>query len=312
VDAFLVASLIGCVSLLYATAGQAGGTAFLAIMAFAAFPAIEMRATALLLNIVAAAYATWRLHRRGAIDPKLLLPLTAPSLVTAFAGGLLVLAGQAYFILTGLLLIAAAVLMVVRRAADAGVALVGACLMVASGVLPLADAYKAIDIDTITLLLGMMIIVANLRLSGFFAVITNWVMRHMHRPLTLLGAVTRRDRREARDLADGKREIACDEDDGRRQLVRRNILARHDERHSRHDERECHHADDAGDGKPAGMAHDALPPCCCRAQSAAADDEITPLPEGSRPRQLRVSGTPSQKVRKATMAQPARKRNAAE
>src|ERR1700744_6505283 len=88
----LVASLIGCVSLLYATAGQAGGTAFLAIMAFAAFPAIEMRATALLLNIVAAAYAPWRLHRRGAIDPKLLLPLTAPSLVTAFAGGLLVLA----------------------------------------------------------------------------------------------------------------------------------------------------------------------------------------------------------------------------
>lgn len=115
----LVASLIGCVSLLYATAGQAGGTAFLAIMAFAAFPAIEMRATALLLNIVAAAYATWRLHRRGAIDPKLLLPLTAPSLVTAFAGGLLVLAGQAYFILTGLLLVAAAVLMVVKRAADA-------------------------------------------------------------------------------------------------------------------------------------------------------------------------------------------------
>jgi hypothetical protein len=52
----------------------------------------------------------------------------------------------------------------------AGVALVGACLMVASGVLLLADAYKAIDSDTITLLLGMMIIVANLRLSGFFAV----------------------------------------------------------------------------------------------------------------------------------------------
>jgi Na+/H+ antiporter NhaD/arsenite permease-like protein len=72
----------------------------------------------------------------------------------------------------------------------AGVALVGACLMVASGVLPLADAYKAIDVDTITLLLGMMILVANLRLSGFFAVITNWVMQHMHRPLTLLAAVT--------------------------------------------------------------------------------------------------------------------------
>src|ERR1700676_1094205 len=37
----------------------------------------------------------------------------------------------------------------------AGIALVGAGLMVASGPLPLEDAYKAIDFDTITLLLGM-------------------------------------------------------------------------------------------------------------------------------------------------------------
>ncbi len=71
----------------------------------------------------------------------------------------------------------------------AGVALVGACLMVASGALPLEDAYRAIDLDTITLLLGMMIIVANLRLSGFFVLATAWVARRAHRPLLLLGAI---------------------------------------------------------------------------------------------------------------------------
>src|SRR3982074_1853929 len=71
----------------------------------------------------------------------------------------------------------------------AGIALVGAGLMVASGALPLEDAYKAIDFDTITLLLGMMIVVANLRLSGFFAVANAWVMAHARRPLILLGAV---------------------------------------------------------------------------------------------------------------------------
>lgn len=114
----LIASLIGCVSLLYATAGQAGGTAFLAIMAFAAFPSAEMRATALALNIVAAGYATWRLHRRGAIDRKMLPRLTIPSLVTAFLGGLLVLEGRVYFIVTGVLLVAAALLLVFRRTAD--------------------------------------------------------------------------------------------------------------------------------------------------------------------------------------------------
>jgi Na+/H+ antiporter NhaD/arsenite permease-like protein len=71
----------------------------------------------------------------------------------------------------------------------AGVALVGAALMVASGVLTLEDAYKAVDLDTVTLLLGMMIVVASLRLSGFFAVATMWVAGHARRPLVLLCAV---------------------------------------------------------------------------------------------------------------------------
>src|SRR6201995_952002 len=48
----------------------------------------------------------------------------------------------------------------------AGAALVGASLMVAVGALPLEEAPKAIDFDTIILLLGVMIVVANLRLSG--------------------------------------------------------------------------------------------------------------------------------------------------
>ena len=119
---FAVASLIGCVSLLYGTVGQAGGTAFLAVMAFAAFPANEMRATALLLNIVAASYATWRLHRRAALDRKMLLPLTVPSLLAAFLGGLLVLSGHVYFILTGVVLVAAATLMVFKQTADSAAA----------------------------------------------------------------------------------------------------------------------------------------------------------------------------------------------
>ena len=70
----------------------------------------------------------------------------------------------------------------------AGIALVGAGLMVASGALLLDDAYKAVDLDTITLLLGVMIVVASLRLSGFFAVANAWVMAHARRPLILLGA----------------------------------------------------------------------------------------------------------------------------
>ncbi len=71
----------------------------------------------------------------------------------------------------------------------AGVALVGASLMVASGVLSPEDAYKAIDLDTITLLLGMMIVVASLRLSSFFAIATTFVLDHAKGPIVLLCAV---------------------------------------------------------------------------------------------------------------------------
>ncbi|HEY0525799.1 MAG TPA: anion transporter [Stellaceae bacterium] len=72
----------------------------------------------------------------------------------------------------------------------AGAALVGASLMVGFGVIPLEEAYKAIDFDTIALLLGMMIVVANLRLSGFFRLVNSWVVTRAHHPLLLLAAVT--------------------------------------------------------------------------------------------------------------------------
>jgi len=114
----LVAVLIGGVSLLYATAGQAGGTAFIAVMALASFPASEMRPTALFLNVIAAGYGTFRLYKSARIDLRALAILTPPSIVAAFVGGLLVLKSQNYFVLTGLLLLAAGVLLVFKTKAD--------------------------------------------------------------------------------------------------------------------------------------------------------------------------------------------------
>lgn len=71
----------------------------------------------------------------------------------------------------------------------AGAALLGASLMVWLGVLSLEDAYAAIDFDTLALLLGMMIIVANLRLSGFFLLINEWVVTRARYPIVLLAAI---------------------------------------------------------------------------------------------------------------------------
>ena len=61
--------------------------------------------------------------------------------------------------------------------------------MVAVGALTPAEAYAAIDLNTIVLLLGMMIVVAHLKLSGFFRLVASGALRHAHSPLVLLGAV---------------------------------------------------------------------------------------------------------------------------
>lgn len=71
----------------------------------------------------------------------------------------------------------------------AGAALVGASLMVAIGILPLEEVPKVIDFSTIVLLLGVMIVVANLRLSGFFRLVNGWVVTRARYPIVLLTAV---------------------------------------------------------------------------------------------------------------------------
>jgi uncharacterized protein len=111
----LFALLFGFISLLYATVGQAGGTAFLALMAFAAFPASEMRPTALGLNIVAAAYSTWVFNRKKVLDWEKLRPLLLASLPMALIGGFIVLDEGVYKTTTGVVLLLAGAVMILRR-----------------------------------------------------------------------------------------------------------------------------------------------------------------------------------------------------
>jgi len=85
-------------------------------MAFAAFPAAEMRPTALLLNIVAATYSTWLFNRGSLVDWTKLRPLLLASIPTALGGGFVVLDERIYNAVTGLVLLLAAVILTFRRA----------------------------------------------------------------------------------------------------------------------------------------------------------------------------------------------------
>ncbi len=71
----------------------------------------------------------------------------------------------------------------------AGIALVGAAAMLATGVLSMREAAKAVDYATIVLLFGMMVLVAHLRLAGFFALATERIAGRFSGPRSLL-AVT--------------------------------------------------------------------------------------------------------------------------
>ncbi|HEX4593506.1 MAG TPA: anion transporter [Bryobacteraceae bacterium] len=67
-----------------------------------------------------------------------------------------------------------------------GAAIIGASFMVGVNALSLNEAYAAINFDTIILLFGMMIVVANLQLSGFFSLVAERVVEHAHSPVVLL------------------------------------------------------------------------------------------------------------------------------
>ena len=67
-----------------------------------------------------------------------------------------------------------------------GAALAGALLMVVTGSLSEAGALGAIDFHTLVLLLGMMIIVANLRVSGAFSLVARWLLEQAHKGYALL------------------------------------------------------------------------------------------------------------------------------
>ena len=65
-------------------------------------------------------------------------------------------------------------------------ALLGAVLMVATGVMTPERAYRAVDYDTLVLLLGMMLISAYLFLAGFFDWAADWILKVAKTPQRLL------------------------------------------------------------------------------------------------------------------------------
>jgi Na+/H+ antiporter NhaD/arsenite permease-like protein len=71
----------------------------------------------------------------------------------------------------------------------AGIALVGATAMLVLGLVTFPDAVNAVDFPTIALLFGMMVVVAYLRLGGFFRRLAGLVLARVQSPHGVLATV---------------------------------------------------------------------------------------------------------------------------
>src|SRR5688500_16743553 len=71
----------------------------------------------------------------------------------------------------------------------ATIALVGATALIAIGVIPLENAFHAVDWNTIVLLFAMMVLNVNLRIAGFFHLVTSRLVRYARTPRRLLALV---------------------------------------------------------------------------------------------------------------------------
>ena len=70
-----------------------------------------------------------------------------------------------------------------------GIALLGAIALVATGKMSIDEAWNAVDVPTIALLLGLMVISAQFRLGGFYSKLTRQLGEGQRRPAVLLALV---------------------------------------------------------------------------------------------------------------------------
>lgn len=103
------------VAILYSSVGFGGGSSYLAILALTGIIFTQIRATALLCNIVVVSGNVFLFYRHKKLDWKKILPLVLFSIPLAYLGGYLKISQNLFFILLGLTLFFAAITMWISK-----------------------------------------------------------------------------------------------------------------------------------------------------------------------------------------------------
>ena len=103
-----LAGIFIVVAMMYSSVGHAGASGYLAAMALVGVVPEAMRPTALALNIVVAAFTTWRFRSARYFDPRVVGAFLLGSIPMAFVGGGVTLPSHIYQMLVGVVLLCSA------------------------------------------------------------------------------------------------------------------------------------------------------------------------------------------------------------
>ena len=99
------------ISFVYASVGFGGGSSYLAVLSFYALPVPEMKLIALICNIIVVTGGTILFIKHKQVNWKKVLPLVLVSVPMAFVGGRLKLSEDLFFVVLGISLLVASVLL---------------------------------------------------------------------------------------------------------------------------------------------------------------------------------------------------------
>ena len=108
VELVVMSVLLFIGAVLYTSVGHGGASAYIGIMALFGIAAEVIRPTALTLNILVSALASYRFMKAGFFDFKSFLPIALGAVPAAFVGGYLTVSAAFYQTLVGLILLYAA------------------------------------------------------------------------------------------------------------------------------------------------------------------------------------------------------------
>ena len=110
-----IISLFFLIAILYSSVGFGGGSSYLAVLALTSLAFTQIRAIALLCNIVVVTGGTFIYFQNNLFNWKKIIPLVLLSVPMAFLGGYLKISQVFFFILLGITLLIAAFLMWISK-----------------------------------------------------------------------------------------------------------------------------------------------------------------------------------------------------